>query len=293
MTTTETALNSKVHQLLLDQMERGTQLGSQVCAYYHGEKIVDTCGGQMGPQDPRPVAADTLFSSFSTTKGVAATALHILADRGIIEYEQPVAKYWPGFAKNGKEKVTVAQAMSHQAGLHTMPEDPVFARTLLDWENGLAYIENGTPAWDPGTATGYHAVTFAWVVGGIIQYASGRHIKQVLAEDIAGPLGCGEEMYIGIPDGVEDRLATLQTAEEQATEGGARRPQLQIPPITTCSRRCAPTWAGTSTTWTCGRPVSLRRTGTSAPARSPGCTAHWPTAARSTESASCPRSGSR
>ncbi len=230
MTTTETALNSKVHQLLLDQIERGTQLGSQVCAYYHGEKIVDTCGGQMGPQDPRPVAADTLFSSFSTTKGVAATALHILADRGIIEYEQPVAKYWPGFAKNGKEKVTVAQAMSHQAGLHTMPEDPVFARTLLDWENGLAYIENGTPAWDPGTATGYHAVTFAWVVGGIIQYASGRHIKQVLAEDIAGPLGCGEEMYIGIPDGVEDRLATLQTAEEQATEGGARRPQLQIPP---------------------------------------------------------------
>jgi CubicO group peptidase (beta-lactamase class C family) len=230
LTTTETALNTKVHQLLLDQIQRGTQLGSQVCAYYHGEKIVDTHAGRMGPQDPRPVAADTLFSSFSTTKGVAATALHILADRGIIEYDQPVAKYWPGFAKNGKEKVTVAQAMSHQAGLHAMPEDPVFARTLLNWENGLAYIENGTPAWEPGTATGYHAVTFAWVAGGIIQHASGRHIKQVLAEDIAGPLGCGDEMYIGIPDGVEERLASLQTAEEQAAGGGARRPQMQIPP---------------------------------------------------------------
>ncbi len=230
MTTLETALNSKVHQLLLDQIARGMQLGSQVCAYRYGEKIVDTRAGQMGPQDSRPVTADTLFNSFSTTKGVAATALHILADRGIIEYEQPVAKYWPGFAKNGKGKITVAQAMSHQAGLHAMPEDPVFARTLLNWENGLAYIENGTPAWEPGTATGYHAVTFAWVAGGIIQHASGRHIKEVLAEDIAGPLGCGGEMFIGIPDGVEERLATLQTAEEQTTGGGARRPQMQIPP---------------------------------------------------------------
>lgn len=231
MTTTENALNARVHDLLLDQIRRGTQLGSQVCAYRYGEKIVDVCAGDMGPRDSRPVAGDTLFSSFSTTKGVAATALHILADRGIIEYEQPVAKYWPGFAKNGKEKVTVAQAMSHQAGLHAMPADPAACRELLNWENGLAYIENGTPAWEPGTATGYHAVTYAWIVGGIVQYASGRHIQEVLAGDIAGPLGCGEEMFIGIPDGVEPRLASLLTAEEQAaTEGESRRPQMQIPP---------------------------------------------------------------
>jgi CubicO group peptidase (beta-lactamase class C family) len=231
VTTTETTLNAKVQELLHDQIRRGTQLGSQVCAYRHGEKIVDVCAGDMGPRDARPVAADTLFSSFSTTKGVAATALHILADRGIIEYEQPVAKYWPGFAKNGKGKITVAQAMSHQAGLHAMPADPAACRELLNWENGLAYIENGTPAWEPGTATGYHAVTFAWVAGGIIQHASGRHIKEVLAEEVAGPLGCGDEMFIGIPDGVEERLATLLTAEEQAAAGGeGRRAQMQIPP---------------------------------------------------------------
>ncbi len=230
MTTTASALNAGVHELLLDQIRRGTQLGSQVCAYQYGEKMVDVCAGEMGPQDPRPVAGDTLFSSFSTTKGVAATALHILADRGIIEYEQPVAKYWPGFTKNGKGTITVAQAMSHQAGLHAMPSDPAACRELLNWENGLAYIENGTPAWEPGTATGYHAVTYAWIAGGIIQHASGRHIKEVLAEEIAGPLGCGDEMFIGIPDGVEGRLATLQTAEDQAVGGAARRPQMQIPP---------------------------------------------------------------
>lgn len=211
MTTTATALNEKVHDLLLQQIQRGTQLGSQVCAYRNGKVIVDTWAGEMGPNDPRPVQADTLFSSYSTTKGVAATALHILADRGLIEYDAPVAKYWPEFAANGKEKITVRQAVTHQAGLHTMPSDPVEGAKLLDWDTSLAYIANGTPAWEPGTATGYHAVTFGWIVGGIIRGATGRHISEVVQTEIAQPLGVAGEMYIGIPDGVEDRLATIQS----------------------------------------------------------------------------------
>jgi CubicO group peptidase (beta-lactamase class C family) len=224
------ALNEKVRRLLLEQIARGTQLGTQVCAYLGGEKIVDTWAGQMGPQDPRPVGPDTLFSSFSTTKGVAATALHILADRGVIEYEQPTARYWEAFGQQGKAGVTVAQAMSHQAGLHAMPATPEAAAPLLEWENGLRYIEHGTPAWEPGTATGYHAITYSWIVGGIIQHADGRHIQQVLAEEIAGPLGLEGEMYIGIPEGLEERLATLQTAEEQAAQGGQRRAAMfQLP----------------------------------------------------------------
>jgi CubicO group peptidase (beta-lactamase class C family) len=227
MTTTATALNEKVHDLLLNQIERGTQLGSQVCAYRHGKIIVDTWAGEMGPEDPRPVQADTLFSSYSTTKGVAATALHILADRGIIDYDAPVAKYWPAFAANGKDKITVRQAVTHQAGLHTMLADPVEAAKLLDWETSLAYIANGTPAWEPGTATGYHAMTFGWIVGGIIQGATGRHIGEVVQTEIAKPLGIGEEMYIGIPDGVEDRLANLQAAAPPPA--GNANPMAQIP----------------------------------------------------------------
>jgi CubicO group peptidase (beta-lactamase class C family) len=86
---------------------------------------------------------------------------------------------------------------------------PTTADFICDWEAGLAHVANGTPAWEPGTATGYHALTYAWVVGGIVQGASGRHIKDVIAEDIAAPLGIGSEMYVGIPDGVEQRLATL------------------------------------------------------------------------------------
>lgn len=207
MTTTESALNSKVHDLVLDQIKRGTQLGTQVCAYKDGERIVDAWAGEVGPEAPRPVQSDTVFLSFSTTKGVAATALHILADRGVIEYDAPVARYWPEFAANGKERVTVAQAMSHQAGLHTAPPNDV----TLDWDRAIDFIANGVPAWEPGTATGYHALTYAWVVGGIVQGASGKHIKDVIQELIARPLGVADEMYVGIPDGIEDRLATLQT----------------------------------------------------------------------------------
>lgn len=229
MTTTETALSAKVHDLLLDQIKRGTQLGTQVAVYRDGELVVDTWAGEMAPEDPRPVQADTLFSSFSTTKGVAATALHILADRGIIDYDAPVAKYWPAFGKNGKDKITVAQAMSHQSGLHTMPSDPVEGRKLLNWENGLRYIEEGVPAWEPGTATGYHAVTYGWIAGGIIEHASGRHIQDVVENEIAKPLGVSGQMYIGIPDGIESRLASLQTAPPPSAEQAAASPMAQIP----------------------------------------------------------------
>ena len=206
MTTTETALSGKVRDLITREIGAGQQIGTQVAAYHRGEMIVDAWAGTMGPDDSRPAEADSLFFSFSTTKGVAATALHILADRGVIEYEQPVAKYWPEFAAQGKAKVTVAQAMSHQAGLHTTPPMEI----TLDWEAALDYVANLAPAWEPGTATGYHATTFGWIVGGIIRGATGYHLKEVIAEEIAAPLGVATEMYVGIPDGIEERLTTLK-----------------------------------------------------------------------------------
>lgn len=204
-------LSGTIAALLEEQIARGAQIGVQVCVYQNGERLAAVVAGEMGPDDPRPVRDDTLFSSFSTTKGVAATALHILADRGQIDYDAPVAQYWPAFAANGKGGITVAQAMSHQAGLHAMPV-PAGIEDMTDWERGLAWVANGTPAWEPGTATGYHAITYAWIVGGIVEGATGRKIADVVREEIAIPLGVQDEMFIGIPDGVEDRLASLQTA---------------------------------------------------------------------------------
>lgn len=215
MTTTDTALTTKVRELLDRQIAEGRQVGVQVCAYRNGRRIVDTWAGTMGPDDPRPVAADTLFNSFSTTKGVAATALHILAERGAIDYDAPVATYWPAFAANGKQDVSVATVMSHQVGLHAMPR-PATVEFLIDWDAGLDWVANGTPAWQPGTATGYHAITYAWLVGGIVGGASGRHIKDVIRTEIAEPLGIAGEMFLGIPDGVEGRLATLKFPDPPA-----------------------------------------------------------------------------
>lgn len=226
MTGLDSELNNRVTDLIEGQVAAGEQLGVQVCAYRDGKIIVDTWAGTMGRSDPRPVQADTLFNCFSTTKGVAATALHILADRGVISYDEPVATYWPEFAAHGKGRVTVAQAMSHQAGLHTAPP----AEVSLDWDRAIAYVADLEPAWQPGTATGYHALTYAWVVGGIVQGASGRHIAEVIRTEIAEPLGVADSMYVGIPDGLDDRLASLQSAQRPSEEEAANSPYAGLAP---------------------------------------------------------------
>ena len=209
-----TRVNTAVQALIERQVAEGSQIGVQVAAYHKGKPVVDAWAGAMGPEDPRPVQPDSLFLSFSTTKGIAALALHMQADKGLIDFDAPVAKYWPAFAAHGKDRVTVAQAVSHQTGIHqTAPQewdwDSGMPTHLTEWEAGLAWVENSIPAWEPGTATGYHAVTYGWIIGGIIQHATGRHIQEIVANDIAGPLGIADSLFIGIPDGLDERLTTL------------------------------------------------------------------------------------
>lgn len=211
MTAPATTVNARITDLINKQVEEGRQIGVQVTAYHDGKVVVDTVAGTMGPDDTRPMQKDTLVLAYSLTKGIAGTLVHMLADRGVIEYDAPVAKYWPAFGQHGKGKLTVAQALTHQAGLHRMPE-PFKVEDLTDWDAGIKRMEEGIPVYEPGTATGYHAVTHAWIVGGIVQGATGTHIKDLIESEIAKPLGVSGEMYVGIPDGVEDRLATLEIA---------------------------------------------------------------------------------
>ncbi len=203
--------NTAVLDLLQAQIAAGRQIGVQVAAYVHGDKVIDVVVGTMGPDDDRPVQPDSLFLSFSATKGPSALVVHQLADRGVIDYDAPVAAYWPEFAQNGKGKITVAQAMSHQAGLHAMPAD-FRPEHVTDWEAALARVAAGTPAWEPGTGTGYHAVTYGWLVGGIVRGATGRHYADVLRTDVAEPLGIADEFFVGVPDrpDVVNRLTTLE-----------------------------------------------------------------------------------
>lgn len=223
MTTVESAVNARVSELVHRQIEAGLQLGVQVCAYKDGEVIVDTWAGTVGPGDEREVGPDTLFSSFSTTKGVAATMLHVLASQGLIDLDAPVTRYWPEFGAQGKDKLTVNQAVCHMGGVHTTPL-PNTAEHVVNWKMGLDYIANLAPAWEPGTQTGYHAMTFGWVIGGIIEGATGKPFQQVLRETITEPLGIDDSMFIGIPDGVEDRLTRLKPAS------GPRQMAQPIPP---------------------------------------------------------------
>jgi CubicO group peptidase (beta-lactamase class C family) len=202
-------VNEKVSELIKNQVKDGRQIGVQVCAYQYGKKIVDAWAGKMGPDDPRPIQADSLFCSWSTTKGVTATAIHMLADRGLLDYNTKVTDYWPEFGQNGKEDVTVTQALSHQIGLHFMPE-PLTLEWLCDWDAGIEYVEKAKPAYPPGTQTGYHAHTFGLIAGGIVEAVTGKHIKEFIQEEIAKPLSIEDEMYVGIPDGLEERLTTLE-----------------------------------------------------------------------------------
>jgi CubicO group peptidase (beta-lactamase class C family) len=244
-------LNEKVEKLIKKQISDGRQIGVQVCAYQYGKKIVDTWAGTMGPGDNRPVKQDSLFCSWSTTKGVAATALHILADQGFIEYDAPVTQYWKEFGKHGKDKITVAQAMSHQAGIYKTPNLDNL-ENITDWSKGINYVENAVPAFPPGTKTGYHALTYGWIVGGIIEKATGRHIQDVIREEIAKPLEIAREMYVGIPDGVEDRLTTLEiwdSTQFDVPEGSPHFDAMpheiwDIPNIMSIRRACIPGGTG-------------------------------------------------
>ncbi len=202
--------NRAVLELLQAQIGAGRQIGVQVAAYLQGGPIIDVAAGKLGPDDDRPVRNDSLFLSFSTTKGPSALVIHQLADRGIIDYDAPVAEYWPEFAQNGKGAITVAQAMSHQAGLHAMPPD-FQPEHVTDWDAALEWVAAGTPAWEPGTTNAYHAVTYGWIVGGIVRGSTGRHFSEVIRTEVAEPLGVADEFFVGIPDepSVLNRVASL------------------------------------------------------------------------------------
>lgn len=199
-------LNQKVRKLVQKQISDRRQIGVQVCAYQYGKKIVDTWAGTMGPEDNRPVQPDSLFYCFSAVKGITSTVLHMLADKGIIQYNDLITKYWPEYGKHGKEETTILQAMSHQTGVYTRPSEDF---DLGIWKACLRYVEESVPSFTPGTKRGYQAITFGWIIGGIIEKASGVHIKDAIRDWIAKPLGVEREMYCGIPDGVEDRLTTM------------------------------------------------------------------------------------
>ena len=182
------------------------EVGAAFCLYVDGADVVDLWGGVADPATGGKWERNTLQLHFSTTKGVAAICAAILNERGQLDYETPVAAYWPEFAAGGKEAVTVAQCMSHQAGLAAV-DSPLSLDEICDKEPVLRAIEVQEPLWEPGTANGYHAITYGWIVGEILKRIDGRPIGRFLADEVAGTLGI--DSFIGLPESEEHRVAQL------------------------------------------------------------------------------------
>ena len=183
------------------------EVGAGVAVYHRGTKVVDLCGGSFDRAGTEPYLPDTLQLVFSTTKGVAAIALGILAGRGLLDYDEKVSTYWPEFAAHGKGEATVAQLISHQCGLTTV--DGTTLAEALDWTTITGRLADATPEWPIGTGHGYHALTYGWLAGELIRRIdpAGRGPGRFVAEEISGPLGL--DLWIGLPEELEPRVAPM------------------------------------------------------------------------------------
>jgi CubicO group peptidase (beta-lactamase class C family) len=203
-----TQVQDQVQALLDDLVDSGVERGLQVAAYLGEDLVVDAWAGVADPATGRPVDGEMLFTVFSATKGITATAIHLLAERGKLDYDTPVATYWPEFGSNGKQSITVRHVLTHTAGILQMPEG-VGPGDLGDWDGLCRGIAGLSPLWEPGTHTGYHALTFGWILGELARRVDGRSFARFLQEEICTPLGIAD-FYLGIPDAVEPRVAMLE-----------------------------------------------------------------------------------
>lgn len=181
-------------------------VGAAVCVYHHGRPVVDLWGGAADREAGRPWTADTLQLVFSSTKGVAATCVHLLVERGALDLDEPLATYWPEFAAAGKDRIPLRWVLSHEAGLAVV-SGPVTLDDVLGWEGVVRAIAAQAPGWEPGTAHGYHARSYGWILGEVVRRVTSRSLGRFFADEIAAPLGL--DFFIGLPEGQLDRVATL------------------------------------------------------------------------------------
>lgn len=184
------------------------EIGASFCAFRQGERVVDLWAGKADKASGREWRDDTLAILFSSTKGLAATCCLMLADRGLLDYESPVARYWPEFGQAGKAAITVRQLMNHRAGLCAI-DRPLSLSDLADPSVVSAALETQEPLWEPGTAQGYHGVTFGLYVGELFRRITGSSIGTFLRDEVAGPLGA--DIHLGLPEREDPRVATLYT----------------------------------------------------------------------------------
>jgi CubicO group peptidase (beta-lactamase class C family) len=200
-------------------IREGGEVGIQVAAYSDSNLVVDIWAGIADPMTAREVKADTLFPTFSVIKAVTATALHLQVSRGLVDYDAPVARYWPEFAANGKGKLTVRHVLHHRSGVWQMPE-AVTPERLADYDWMVDAIARLPPIFEPGTRNGYQGLTFGWMISEVVRRTDpkGRSFRTFVQEEIVQPLRI-DDLWMGVPVSEHPRVARLIDA-----------PPRQLPP---------------------------------------------------------------
>lgn len=216
---------SEVADAFAHNIDNREDIGAGVSVFHKGKCVVDIAGGYFDKEATKPYTLDTLQLVFSTTKGVVATAVAMCVERGLLSYEDPVSQIWPEFAAHGKEHVTVAQLLSHQAGLYTV-DGPLTFEEVLDWNTMVSRLANTAPLFPVGSTHGYHAITFGWLAGHLVRLVDGRNIGRFIAEEIATPLG--GEIYVGLPAHLEPRVSPINTGWPRTATSAPAAP-VQLP----------------------------------------------------------------
>ncbi|MGW2180791.1 serine hydrolase domain-containing protein [Streptomyces sp. NPDC001732] len=222
--------------------ERG-ELGAAVTVLIAGRPVVDLWGGWADGARTRPWERETLVNVWSTTKGPTALCAHVLADRGLLDLDAPVAAYWPEFAAAGKESVLVRHLLSHRAGLAGLREPHTLAE-LYDWDLTTARPAATEPWWEPGTRSGYHALTHGFLVGEVVRRITGLLPGEFLRREVTGPLGI--DFTIGLPEKEAGRVAELVVPRTDARAHSALF--ARMPPLGAASLLNPPTGAAVANT---------------------------------------------
>ena len=185
-----------------------SEIGLQVAVLHEGSLVVDAVAGVADQRTGEPVTPGTLFFAASAAKGIAATVAHVLVERGELDYGERVADVWPRFAAHGKDRVTLTDVLVHSAGVPELwPQ--ITPEELCDPERVCAFIADQPPRWTPGTMTGYHALTFGFLLGELVRRSTGRTLGAVLRDEIAAPLGIADELHFGVPARLLSRVARV------------------------------------------------------------------------------------
>ena len=195
-----------VRQVFEAQLESGADLGASFSATYQGETVVDLWGGYLDLERTRPWQTDTLVNVYSTTKTMSFLCAMILADRGLLDFDAPVSRYWPEFAAGDKSGVLVWHLMNHAAGL-SGTDERLAGDDLYDWDKVTDVLARQTPWWQPGSETGYHALTQGYLIGEVVRRITGQTLGQFFAREVAEPLGA--DFFIGVPEAEFPRIGLL------------------------------------------------------------------------------------